>query len=112
MKYSISYFDGCKQWVLPKGKSEMMWLGRAGIPKGLKAGLLHLKEGQSGTWTCSAEDVSKDAQLGLEVLMTPSQGFERAREINDNGKKLKIPAKTQLHFEVDLERVIVGAASN
>ncbi|KIO25634.1 hypothetical protein M407DRAFT_25011 [Tulasnella calospora MUT 4182] len=95
MKYSISYFDGNKQRVLPKGTSETMWLGRPGIPKGLKAGLFHLKEGQSGTWTCNAED-----------------GFERDIDLEDHGKKFKIPAKTQLDFEVDLESVIVGAASN
>ncbi|KAG8931294.1 hypothetical protein FRC01_001529 [Tulasnella sp. 417] len=95
LKYSISYSDGNHRHVLPKGKSESMWFGRSGMPEGFKAGLLRLKAGESGTWEC-----------------VPEAGFEREVELEDNGKKFKIPAKTELHFDVDLEQVTVGAASN
>ncbi|KIO25636.1 hypothetical protein M407DRAFT_25013 [Tulasnella calospora MUT 4182] len=71
---------------MPKGKSETMRLGHPGIPKGFKTGLFHLKEGQSEIWTCSAEDGS----------------FARDIDLEDHGKKFKIPAKTQLNFKVDL----------
>ncbi|KAG8954808.1 hypothetical protein FRC00_005694 [Tulasnella sp. 408] len=95
VKYSISYYEGNKLRVLPKGESEAMWLGRPGIPKGLKAGLLKLKAGENGTWDCN-----------------PEGGFEREVELVDGGEKFKIPAKSKLHFDVDLEKVTLGAASN